>query len=140
MRGIPTLIKHRQLLICRCTGTCQFACSLPSFRGIYVWCITTIFRQPTFLDGIPADALAPYANITKLHQKFSCNRHLYFGLRIHGKDVQGGAAANSPEGGSPTSRLSRRITRRWRAEAWLMADLRWKRRSLDVSACFASLR
>ncbi|CAE7218555.1 GST1 [Symbiodinium microadriaticum] len=38
---------------------------------IYVWCITTIFRQPTFLDGIPADALAPYANITKLHQWIS---------------------------------------------------------------------
>ncbi|CAE7415510.1 GST1 [Symbiodinium natans] len=38
---------------------------------LYVWCMTTIFRQPTFLDGIPADALAPYANITKLHQWIS---------------------------------------------------------------------
>ena len=73
-------------------------CWLPSFRGIYVWCITTIFRQPTFLDGIPADALAPYANITKLHQKFSCTRllHLDFAsIDCSGDGVYAGAAAKS---------------------------------------------
>ena len=39
--------------------------------SIYLWSLVTMFRQPTFLDGIPADALAPYSNITKLHQWMS---------------------------------------------------------------------
>mmetsp|Transcript_2822 Transcript_2822/g.4806 ORF Transcript_2822/g.4806 Transcript_2822/m.4806 type:complete len:222 (-) Transcript_2822:137-802(-) len=38
---------------------------------IYIWCMTTMMRQPTFLDGIPPDALNAYANITKLHQWMS---------------------------------------------------------------------
>lgn len=36
-----------------------------------IWSLITMLRQPTFLDGVPADALAPYANITKLHQHMS---------------------------------------------------------------------
>eukprot|EP00913_Durusdinium_trenchii_P026384 g24756.t1 len=35
---------------------------------IYLWSLVTMLRQPTFLDGVPADALAPYGNISKLHQ------------------------------------------------------------------------
>ncbi len=38
---------------------------------IYLWSLITMLRQPTFLDGVPADALAPYTNITKLHQHMS---------------------------------------------------------------------
>lgn len=39
--------------------------------SIYLWSLITMLRQPTFLDGIPADALAPYGNITKLHEFMS---------------------------------------------------------------------
>lgn len=38
---------------------------------IYLWSLVTMLRQPTFLDGVPADALAPYGNISKLHQFMS---------------------------------------------------------------------
>lgn len=35
--------------------------------NIYAFCVINMFRQPTFLDGVPKDALAPYQNITKHH-------------------------------------------------------------------------
>lgn len=43
----------------------------PTIGTVYLWSLVTMLRQPTFLDGIPADALAPYANIAKLHQYMS---------------------------------------------------------------------
>ncbi|CAE7807550.1 GST1 [Symbiodinium sp. CCMP2456] len=39
--------------------------------NIYAWSIVTMFRQPTFIPEIPADALSPYENLTKLHQWMS---------------------------------------------------------------------
>jgi len=34
---------------------------------IYAFCLVNMMRQPTFVDGIPADALDKYANINKHH-------------------------------------------------------------------------
>jgi len=34
---------------------------------VYAFCMVAMFRQPTFLDGVPPDCMDAYPNITKLH-------------------------------------------------------------------------
>jgi len=38
---------------------------------LYALCITNMFRQPTFIDGIPAGALDKYENLTKFHEQMA---------------------------------------------------------------------
>jgi len=40
----------------------------PTIGDIYAFCIMNMFRQPTFLDGIPAGTMDKYTNITKHHE------------------------------------------------------------------------
>jgi len=39
--------------------------------NIYAFCMVNLFRQPTFLDGIPPDFAVKYENITKHHNWFA---------------------------------------------------------------------
>jgi len=43
----------------------------PTIGDIYVFCCTNLFRQPTFIDGIPAGNLDQYENLTKFHAQMS---------------------------------------------------------------------
>lgn len=35
---------------------------------LYAFCLTNMFRQPTFIDGVPAGTMDKYENITKFHE------------------------------------------------------------------------